>query len=333
MARPGLCRLCRLSGNTRATLGCICTARSLSSSRTFETAILSCCRASLTARITDRRTLRNGRLLTLLPSPGALRITGLYLPGRGTGTLLDQAVVRWRLAIAHTPPVRWIMLPMSRLAVLDDLTAGVRMEAMRRARVEMMVVVVMVHHEDLPLRPMKCTEIERRGNVVRGPPVKDHAATTRARIMPKDRRVRLPPPRTVNNPRVVHRHVHHTAAGWLNGDVPRFANHLDLLVAAQVTMIPGTAAELLDSIDDRRLLKQERIAQTVSPVDIVTHSLQQTGEGHKCHHAGVPGFLCHELYRQFAGHALVGCTPASRLDHFQGIGRGNQNMRQDTIRI
>ena len=82
-------------------------------------------------------------------------------------------------------------------------------------------------------------------------------------------------PSSVNRGRIVVRHVHRIGVGLLDDNrllaFLRLNAHLLLLVGNQLLVVIGLGAKALDCIHDIGLLRENGIAETLGPVDLVAH--------------------------------------------------------------
>jgi hypothetical protein len=152
---------------------------------------------------------------------------------------------------------------------------------------------------------------------------------------PENRRIVRPPPRTIDDRRVVIRHVHEVGIRRCDVDVIAVLLHLHLRAGLQIPRYLCLVAQFLDGIHDLGLLRQKRVAHTFGPFDLLVHRLQDLRKRDQRFHARIPIHVAHSQHRRLT--ALVGvgviARPACGFDHFQRIGRGHQDLREQRIWI
>ena len=89
----------------------------------------------------------------------------------------------------------------------------------------------------------------------------------------------------------------------------------------------------LDRVEDLVLLVEEGIPQILRPVEIVRHALEQVGKARERLHARVPVLALERLVEGLALQTRVLRAPASSLDHLEGIGRRDQDLHGEPVRI
>ncbi len=147
--------------------------------------------------------------------------------------------------------------------------------------------------------------------------------------------VHRPPPRAVNDHRIIHGHVNHLGSSGFDHDLLALRVHDDSLLARcpQVALGLGPLPELLDRCHDLLFLSQESVSQLLRPVEPVVHHLQDRGEVYERFHARVPVLLFQRNREPVATQARVSLCPAGCLDNFHGIGGCHQDLYQKIIRI
>ncbi len=96
------------------------------------------------------------------------------------------------------------------------------------------------------------------------------------------------PRREENDPRVICRHHHERRIRRHDRDVRSTAHH-NLAVGPQdISEIPGLCAFPLDGVHHVLLLREKRVPQVRSPVDVGSHHVQHGREWQKRLHAGIP---------------------------------------------
>jgi hypothetical protein len=81
------------------------------------------------------------------------------------------------------------------------------------------------------------------------------------------------------------------------------------------------------------LLRQECVSQVCHPLNIASHPLHHVWIFHQRLDARVPRLLCDGVCQRFALQILIVIHPLLKLQHFQGIGRSSQSLRQERIWI
>src|SRR5207247_1417298 len=89
----------------------------------------------------------------------------------------------------------------------------------------------------------------------------------------------------------------------------------------------------LHHVEDDVLLAEERIPQILRPVEIVRHALEQVGKARERLHARVPVLALERLVEGLALQTRVLRAPASSLHHLEGIGRRDQDLHGEPVRI
>lgn len=195
------------------------------------------------------------------------------------------------------------------------------------------IVMMVIDHHDPALRPVEGAEVEIRPDVIRAAPVETHAQVEAAGAMPVDRRMTRPAPARIDHARVVVRHVDRAGTCRLDVDVFLLAHDLDAVVARQVALGIGFRAQVLDRGDHVLLLHQEGVAETLRPLQISVHALEQFRKGHQRLHAGIPALVFHGGHGVFAAQPRMLARPARRLDDFQRVGRRDQHVREHAVGI
>jgi len=178
--------------------------------------------------------------------------------------LANKPVLINTLAIAYAPAMGRIVLPVGRTTVTSHFTAGTEVPA-----TAVIVVVMMMDHPHLPMRPVEGTEVERGTDPVSAAPVKTDAGAESGGVMPVDRRVGRPAPGTVDITRVVVGHIHHPGTGRLDIDVFGLPNHAHMLVGLQGAVLVSLGSEVLNSVDDFLFLHQEGITHSLGPFQVL----------------------------------------------------------------
>ena len=95
----------------------------------------------------------------------------------------------------------------------------------------------------------------------------------------------------------------------------------------------GPRAQPLDGIHQVLLLAQEGVAELLRPVEPVVHHGEHLREKDERLHAVVPRLRPQRVIEGPALQARVGLDKARRLDHFERIGGGHQDLRQQGVGI
>jgi hypothetical protein len=156
-------------------------------------------------------------------------------------------------------------------------------------------------------------------------------------------------PCTIHHRRVVGWDVHHLRIGRLNPDHSGLLrcrllddrgwrrgwldDHRLLFCGLQVALRLRLGAESLDGVHDVLLLRQKRVAQLQSHVELLAHRGQDLGKVHQRLHTWVPTLRLQGLGQGLTFQGLVGLGPTIRLHHLQGIRGRHQNLRHQRVRI
>ena len=244
--------------------------------------------------------------------------------GAGCPNLLEP-LARFRIAEGRVPAMTRIVLPGDRSHVgSHDIPVHSHMGD------------VIVDHGDMALMPVGTAEEEVGRDHDAGTP--EEARPVRVddvvrRRPPVDRRVRRPPPRPVDDDRVVVRHVDDLGRGLADGDDLALARDAHLLARAEVAGRLGAPAQTLHRVHDVGLLREESLAQPLRPVELLVHHGEDLRERRQRLDAGVPVHALDRPYRVLTLQAGVGARPAGRLHHLQRVGGRHQDLRQQRIGI
>ena len=147
--------------------------------------------------------------------------------------------------------------------------------------------------------------------------------------------VRRPPPRAIDDRRIICRHVNHLGDGRFDDDGLGLWFHDDLLFAGgpQVALGLSLLSQHLDGVHHLILLGKKGIPQLLRPLEPVVHHLQDRGKVHERFHTRVPGLLFQCSRQLVALHVRVFLYPAVRFNDLQGIRGGHQDLHQKLIRI
>ena len=149
--------------------------------------------------------------------------------------------------------------------------------------------------------------------------------------------MRRVPPGAISVVGIVDRNVYHLGLRGFD-DIDRLAVlclGLDCLLLRRLEVAGrnGLGAQRLHRGHYVLLLREEGIAQLLHPVELVVHLLQHLRHRGQRFDRRIPGHLCHGIFQCLAGDIGVSLDKARRLDHFQRIGRGHQDLGQQVIRV
>ena len=113
----------------------------------------------------------------------------------------------------------------------------------------------------------------------------------------------------------------------------RRCRHLLLRRRLELTIGVSTCSKLLHGIEHLTLLRQEGVAELLSPFELVAHHLQRLRQRSQRLHARIPGLLLHRALERLAGHVRIDLRPARRRDDLERIGRGHEDLRQESIGV
>ena len=144
-------------------------------------------------------------------------------------------------------------------------------------------------------------------------------------------------PSPVDHRRLVVRDVDLVRRGRLDLDVLPVVLGLDgdrlLLGGLELAVVAGLGPQPLDRVHDIRLLRQHGVAELLRPIELLRHHRQHVRDLDQRLHAVVPALLSERAGERIALHVLVGLGPAIRLHDLERIGRGDQHLRQQRIRV
>ena len=140
-------------------------------------------------------------------------------------------------------------------------------------------------------------------------------------------------PGAIDHRWIVGGHVDGLWLGRLNDDDLRLAAHDLLLVGLQIAGVLGEVAQALDRSHDVPLLAEKGVTELLCPVELLVHHFEDIGEGDQRHHADVPAFVPDLLDRFVPAEFRIGLGPPRCLYHLERIGRGHQNLRQETVGV
>ena len=150
---------------------------------------------------------------------------------------------------------------------------------------------------------------------------------------PAIRRIRRPPPISVNHPGVVVRNKNPVTVGRFDIDDFSLAHHAHLLVAVQIAGSVGALAQELHAIHHLAFLREKGLAQALRPIQILVHAVQDFRERHQRLDADIPVLVLDRVDRVLAFQAGMLARPARGLRHFQRVGGRDQHLRQHAVRI
>ena len=113
--------------------------------------------------------------------------------------------------------------------------------------------------------------------------------------------VMRPPPGTIDNSRIVGRHIDDLRICRLNNNDRLagrrlFHNHLLLLCGLEIAFILCLLAQLLHRIHNRFRIGQKGITHILYPVRLFTRHGQHLWKGDQRHDAGIPGLVLHGVH-------------------------------------
>ncbi len=134
--------------------------------------------------------------------------------------------------------------------------------------------------------------------------------------------------------RVVSGHVDDVGPGRLDDDrIVLVDDDLLRLVGLEIAHGLGRGAQVLDGIEQVRLLDDEGVAQVLRPGHVVGHAPQDRGKGHQRLDAGVPGLALDGVQDVLGGDVRVVVQPAVGHHNFERLGRGDQNLHHERVGI
>jgi hypothetical protein len=95
----------------------------------------------------------------------------------------------------------------------------------------------------------------------------------------------------------------------------------------------GSCAHGLDGVHHIRLLRQKRVAQIGGPANVTPQDVQHIGKGDKSLNARVPVLLLGSVHALSRRQIPILLEPLFRIDNFQGICAGRQDLAQERIGI
>ena len=150
----------------------------------------------------------------------------------------------------------------------------------------------------------------------------------------RHRRIGRIRPTTINNGRVITRHINDLRVGGLNDDRGAITTGNRLLrTGLERARLLGFGAQRLDRVHHIGLLRQHSVTQLLRPAQLRAHHLQHRRERNKRLHAGIPVLLLQRLIQRVALQTAIRLLPVRRFTHFQRIGRGHQHLRHQRIGI
>ena len=151
-----------------------------------------------------------------------------------------------------------------------------------------------------------------------------------------DRRVRIDRS-SPNDLGIVGRDIHDLRARRFNYDhrlvVDGLGCNLLLLGRFQRALLLGLAAHPLHGIHHIAFLRQERVTQIRSPLDVVGEPLHDVGQSRQSLHAWIPRLLRDGVGKRFILQSRIFRQPLLQLDDFEGIGGCSQDLRQQRVRV
>jgi hypothetical protein len=121
--------------------------------------------------------------------------------------------------------------------------------------------------------------------------------------------------------------------GGLNNYDVALLLHLLLLRAFQVSRFICLTTQRLHRVHDCFLLRQERIAQFLGPVEFFAHHSKNVGERNERFHTVFPGLFIQSRIQGITFKTLVLFHPSLRLHHLEGIRRGHEDLSQDVVGV
>src|ERR1700681_4550231 len=125
--------------------------------------------------------------------------------------------------------------------------------------------------------------------------------------------------RTVDEPRIVLRHVDHFGIGWFDDDGVALGRYLLLFIAVQMAGLVSLLTQCLDRIRDILLLIGVGIAKRRRPREILVHVFKTRGKLCESFYARVPVLFVYLFCQLFPFEAGMTLHPAVRLDNFGRI--------------
>ncbi len=171
---------------------------------------------------------------------------------------------------------------------------------------------------------------DSKGDCTRG----NHSSCRIRRIV--NRRIRIGR-RAVNDCGIVAGHIDDLWIRLLDDDhllvLHRLRLDLELLARLQCARALCLLAHALYRVHDVSLLRQECIAEVGSPLNVICKSLHHVGYRRHGLNARVPRLFLDGINERLIFEALVLREPLLKLNQLQRIGRGNQYLAQERIRI
>ena len=152
-------------------------------------------------------------------------------------------------------------------------------------------------------------------------------------VIPVHGRISAPPPRAIDHPRVVVRHIDDVRLGRLYVDYFALAHNAHLLVRLQVASCVCTASQTLHGLDHVSFLCHERLTQLLGPLQVFNHPFKHRWKCDQGFDAGIPVAVLNRIDGGFTLEAGVRFHPPFCLHYFERIGGSNQDVRQHRVRI
>jgi hypothetical protein len=136
---------------------------------------------------------------------------------------------------------------------------------------------------------------------------------------------------------IVHGNINHAGLGRRNVDrrltVIRLRCHRLLGRRLQLAVGLRLGAQALHGTHHVRLLGQERVAQIRGPADVLIQARQHIGKRNQGLDARIPVLLPGRVHQRLTFQIAVLLQPLLRLHHFDGIGAGDHDLAQQSIRV
>ena len=147
------------------------------------------------------------------------------------------------------------------------------------------------------------------------------------------RRKRRIPPRSIDNYRIVARHINDFGICRFDLDGLAFGNHLHLFSRLEIAGSRGLLPQFLNGIHDIGLLGQESYTQPLCPRLLLSHHVEDLRKGRQRLHAQVPVHLVQSVVERVSLKVRVCLHPAVRFRNLIRVGRRYEDLCEQRIGI
>ena len=129
---------------------------------------------------------------------------------------------------------------------------------------------------------------------------------------------------SINDDRVVTRHINYVGLGLLDNDDLLAFHHLGLdcllLAGFEIAFVLGLRAHALHRIHYLSLLSEKGVSQIGGPLDVICQAFHDVRKTRHGLHAGIPGLLLHRISQRFILEVRIFLQPLLKLNQFKRIG-------------